>query len=77
MTSPTIIEDELKALPDTISKVETLAKPESVQEADKYLRRTDCKNAVHPDAALRRGTGNRHGNDQKAQARGRLGEKRC
>lgn len=41
--SPTIIEDEPKALRDTISKVEPLAKPESVQEADKYLRRTDCK----------------------------------
>jgi hypothetical protein len=42
-----IIEDELKALRDTISKAEPLAKPESVQEADKYLRRTDCKNAAH------------------------------
>jgi hypothetical protein len=43
---PAIIEDELKALQDTISKAEPLAKPGSVQEADKYLRRTDCRNTL-------------------------------
>jgi hypothetical protein len=44
---PTMIEGELKALRDTISKAEPLANPESVQGAEKYLRRTDCRNDLH------------------------------
>jgi hypothetical protein len=41
-----VIEGELTALQDAISKAEPLAKPGSVQEADEYLRHTDYRNTV-------------------------------